>query len=112
MELQVTKLAAAKLHLLLWAETVQNPLAIHVLLLTSGCNTPSFGLEVIEPNENMRKKTISSIPFIWYQEEETWLNGIILDINRENGKFIIEHPNYSLLTNCPMEQEVDRHLDI
>ncbi len=103
MNIQLTDLAAAKLRLLLWEEKSTSPLAIHVALLTSGCNTPSFGLEVIEPKSNMERLTISNIPFVWYTEEITWLPGITIDLNRENGKFIIIHPDSSLLTNCTME---------
>lgn len=112
MELQLTDLAAAKLRLLLWEEKDYSDLAIRVVLLTSGCNTPSFGLEVTEQKENMRRQTFHDIPFVWYPEDEDWLVSISIDLNRENGKFIIDHPDSSLLTNCRMEPRGDGpHLD-
>lgn len=112
MEIKLTELAATKLQLLLWEETINVPLAIRIVLLTSGCNTPSFGLEVIEQRPELQRTKIRNIPFVWYADDEQWLQGISIDINRENGKFIIDHPNPSQLTNCPMEpQGVDLHQD-
>jgi Fe-S cluster assembly iron-binding protein IscA len=112
MQIKLSELAAAKLQLLLWEETKDVPLSIRIVLLTSGCNTPSFGLEVIEPKSELQQMKIRNIPFVWYTDDEQWLGGISIDINRENGKFIIEHPDPSLLTNCPMEpQGVERHQD-
>jgi Fe-S cluster assembly iron-binding protein IscA len=112
MEIQITELAAAKLRLLLWKETIDLPLAVRIVLLTSGCNTPSFGLEVIEQQNNQKQIKLRNIPFVWYTEDEQWLEGISIDINRENGKFVIEHPDPSQLTNCPMEpQGADLHQD-
>jgi Fe-S cluster assembly iron-binding protein IscA len=112
MEVKLTELAAAKLRLLLWEETIDVPLAIRIVLLTSGCNTPSFGLEVIEQKSELQQTKIRNIPFAWYADDEQWLNGISIDINRENGKFIIDHPNSTQLTNCPMEpQGAGQHQD-
>lgn len=111
-EIKITELAAAKLRLLLWEETIDVPLAIRIVLLTSGCNTPSFGLEVIEQKPELQQIKIKNIPFAWYADDEPWLEGISIDINRENGKFIIDHPNPSQLSNCPMEpQGVNRSQD-
>ncbi|MCH5583409.1 hypothetical protein MK805_00235 [Shimazuella sp. AN120528] len=112
MEIKLTELAATKLRLLLFQETINVPLAIRIVLLTSGCNTPSFGLEVIEQKSEYQKTKVRNIPFVWYPDDERWLHGISIDINRENGKFIIDHPDPSQLTNCPMvPQEVDEHQD-
>jgi Fe-S cluster assembly iron-binding protein IscA len=105
MEIKLTKLAAAKLRVILFTETINTPLAVRVVLLTSGCNTPSFGLEVIEQQEEQNMIRIHNIPIVWLEEDEQWLDGIAIDFNQENGKFIIDHPNPSQLTNCPMEPQ-------
>lgn len=109
MDIKLTELAAAKLRLLLWEETKDIPLAIRIVLLTSGCNTPSFGLEVIEQSAALQQTKIRDIPFVWYPDDEQWLHGISIDINRENGKFMIDHPDPSQLTNCPMEPQGGNH---
>jgi Fe-S cluster assembly iron-binding protein IscA len=112
MEIKISEIAAAKLRLLLWEETTNVALAIRIVLLTSGCNTPSFGIEVIEQKKQMKTKTVQKIPIVWYPDDEQWLVGISIDLNRENGKFIIDHPNPSQLSNCTMQpQGVDNDLD-
>jgi Fe-S cluster assembly iron-binding protein IscA len=112
MEIKISEIAAAKLRLLLWEETTNVPLAIHIVLLTSGCNTPSFGIEVIEQKNQMKTKTVHEIPLVWYPDDEQWLVGITIDLNRENGKFIIDHPDPSQLSNCTRQpQGVDNDLD-
>jgi Fe-S cluster assembly iron-binding protein IscA len=116
MKLHLTDLAMATLHLYLWKETNTYSLAIHVVLLTTGCNRPSFGLEITEPHKDMQNTCIQGIPFVWYPDEEEWLNGIVIDIKTDNRKFMIDHPNPTLLTNCFMEikgddQHVDNSLD-
>lgn len=104
MDIQLTALAAAKLKLLLWEETKDKPLAIRIVLLTSGCSTPSFALEVIEQNNELLTKTIANVPFAQYAEDKQWIDGITIDLNRENGKFHIAHPNPEQLSNCPLPQ--------
>jgi Fe-S cluster assembly iron-binding protein IscA len=104
MDIQLTALAAAKLKLLLWEETKDKPLAIRIVLLTSGCSTPSFCLEVTEQKKQLLMETIADVPFIQYPEDKQWIDGIIIDLNRENGKFHITHPNPEKLSNCPLPQ--------
>jgi Fe-S cluster assembly iron-binding protein IscA len=105
MQIQLSDLAAAKLHWLLYEErkNSDHPLAIHIIPLTSGCNSPTFALEITDVNPTYETATIKGVPFVWQEDEAAWMDGLIIDLNRENGKFSIEHPHPPFMPACPFE---------
>lgn len=101
--IHLSDLAAAKLQWLLYQEsrTSDKPLGVHVIPLTSGCNTPSFALELSEFSPNCLTQTEKEVPFFWTAEESAWMDGLQIDLNRDNGKFAIYHPHPPYMSECP-----------
>lgn len=102
MHIELSDLAALKLRLLILEEKSEHPLAVRVIPLTSGCSTPSFALELTEVLPSYESTMVKELLFAWLPEEREWMNGIVIDINRENGKFIIFHPNPPFMSNCQL----------
>ncbi|MFC7441936.1 hypothetical protein [Laceyella putida] len=103
MKIEVSELALAKIKWLLWQEQSETPLAIRVISLTSGCSTPSFALEITEPKSDFHTKEIEGVLFAWLPHDAKWMDGLVIDLNRENGKFSIYHPHPSFMSQCPFE---------
>lgn len=102
MKVQLSDLAAAKLLYILSQEKEHELLAFRVIPLTSGCSTPSFALELTEVLSHFETTKIKDIPFTWIPSERSWMDGLMIDLNRENGKFIIFHPNPPFQSNCQL----------
>lgn len=99
MNIQISELAIATLKLYLFEEEDGQPLAFQFVPLTSGCNTPSFALELIEVRENQNIVTLHGVPFV-DQSKFDWLHGLVIDLNRSTGKLSIYHPHLSFRSNC------------
>lgn len=99
MNIQISPLAAARLKALLASEKDGNELAVRVVPLTSGCGSPSFALELTDICRGYEIAEAEGIRFTCPPAEKAWLDGIVIDFNRENGKFIIHHPRPPL-TDC------------
>lgn len=94
----MSELALAKLKLILFQETGAQPLAFRIVPLTSGCSTPSFALELTEIGKHPLTD-YQGVPFL-DQSEHSWLDGLVIDLDRETGKLSIFHPNPSFLSDC------------
>jgi Fe-S cluster assembly iron-binding protein IscA len=106
MNIHLSPLAAVKLKLLIMEEKSDQPLAIRVIPLTSGCNTPSFALEITEVLDKYETQTEQGILFAWLPSEVAWMDGLVIDLNRETGKFSIFHPNPPFMGECPIEPSI------
>lgn len=102
MDFQITELASAKLKLILLQESDTKPLAFRIVPLTTGCSTPSFALELTEISKQQKIVKYQEIPFL-DQSENPWLDGLVIDLNRNSGKFIIYHPNPGFLSDCGLD---------
>ncbi|GGE09142.1 hypothetical protein GCM10011571_08100 [Marinithermofilum abyssi] len=102
MDIQLSDLAAARLKALLLDEPDSDRLAVRVIPLTSGCSTPSFALELTDIREGYIVTEVKGISFACPPGETGWLDGIVIDLNRENGKFSIYHPDPPFLPDCSM----------
>ncbi|MBD1372696.1 hypothetical protein IC620_10045 [Hazenella sp. IB182357] len=105
MNIELSDLAAARLAMILQQESTEEPLAVRVIPLTSGCATPSFAIEITESLPHYEKGSAKAIPFVWEPEEAAWMDGLIIDLNRENGKFTIYHPHPPFRSDCQLENE-------
>jgi Fe-S cluster assembly iron-binding protein IscA len=103
MNIQVSELALAKMKWLIWQEQSTAPLAFRVISLTSGCGAPTFALEMTEPTPAFQTKRIDGVLFAWLPQDAKWMDGLVIDLNRENGKFSIYHPHPSFMSSCPFE---------
>lgn len=101
MQIHISELASAKLKLILYQESNEDTLAFRIVPLTSGCQTPTFALELTEVTKDQPLKFYHEIPFL-DQSEFPWLDGLMIDLNRTNGKLAIYHPNPSFLMDCQM----------
>ncbi|OYD07474.1 hypothetical protein [Paludifilum halophilum] len=101
MNIQIHPLAAARLRTLLSGEEGGEKLAVRIVPLTSGCNTPSFALELTEVLPGYVTTTAEGVPFTCPPAEKEWLDGIIIRLNRESGKFHLYHPHPPSLPDCP-----------
>lgn len=104
MNVKISELAVAVLKLHLLEEEKGEPLAFRIVPLTSGCNTPSFALELTERN-NQKIVEYQGIPFI-DQSEWDWIKDLVIDYNRSTGKLTISHPNPTFLSNCQINQSI------
>ncbi|SFJ47327.1 hypothetical protein [Thermoflavimicrobium dichotomicum] len=102
-KIRLSPLAAAKLKLLLMQENAKHPLVIRVILLTTGCRRSSFGLQMTEIRPEFHTRVEQGIIFAWLPREATWIDGLVIDINRENGKFMVYHPNPPFIPGCTLE---------
>lgn len=103
MNTTITPLAVAKLTYLLYQEKKNGEqLFFRVIPLTSGCGAPTFALEITEPRRDWIQIQIAGIPFAFPDEETIWMDGLVIDINRENGKFSIYHQNPPFFQNCQL----------
>ncbi|MBA4542767.1 MULTISPECIES: iron-sulfur cluster biosynthesis family protein [Thermoactinomyces] len=105
MNINLSPRAAAKLHLLLYEEKKSggHSLAVRIIPLTTGCNSLSFALEITEADARMETVSVNGVPFVWRGDEREWLDGVIIDLNPENGKFSIFHPHPPSMPECPFE---------
>ncbi len=105
MKIHLSSLAAAKLKLILLEAKKESkqPLVVRLVPLTSGCNTPSFALEITEKHSNLSTTTIEDICLAWLPQDADWIDGMIIDLNRENGKFAIYQPHPPTIPHCPLE---------
>lgn len=103
MNIQLSELAALKLKLLISQETSSEPLAVRVIPLTSGCSAPSFALELTEILPGYKTGTEKGVTFAWLPSEQAWIDGVVIDLNRENGKFSVYHPNPPFMSDCQLE---------
>ncbi|WP_139179430.1 iron-sulfur cluster biosynthesis family protein [Lihuaxuella thermophila] len=103
MNIQLSELAAIRLKLLISGERSPEPLAVRVVPLTSGCSAPSFALELTEILPEYETKTEKGIVFAWLPSESAWMDGLVIDLNRENGKFSIYHPHPPFMSDCQLE---------
>jgi Fe-S cluster assembly iron-binding protein IscA len=98
LQIHISELASAKLKALLWQESSSEPLAFRVVPLTSGCSTPSFALELSEVGSQALTR-YADVPFL-DQSAHPWLDGLVIDVERANGKLSIAHPNPAFLVDC------------
>ncbi|SFJ47375.1 iron-sulfur cluster biosynthesis family protein [Thermoflavimicrobium dichotomicum] len=105
MNIQLSPLAAAKLKLILMEENTEHPLAVRVIPLTSGCSTPSFAIELTEVRPEFETQAVEDIVFAWLPQEAAWMDGLVIDLNRENGKFSIYHPNPPFMSDCQLDMK-------
>jgi Fe-S cluster assembly iron-binding protein IscA len=105
MNIYISPLAALRLKAILMQEEDGENLAVRVVPRTSGCGTPSFALELTEPIPGSFTVTAEGVPFTCPPLEKGWLDGIIIDINRENGKFIVHHPHPPAESGCPFPSD-------
>lgn len=103
MNIQLSDLAALKLKLLIYQEPSSVPLAVRIIPLTSGCSTPSFALELTEISPGYEMAVVKEITFAWPPSEAAWMDGLVIDLNRENGKFSIFHPHPPFISDCQLE---------
>jgi Fe-S cluster assembly iron-binding protein IscA len=105
MKIHLSPLAAAKLKLILFdaKQESSQPLVVRLVPLTSGCNTPSFALELTEMRPNLMTTTIEEICLAWHPRDAAWIDGLTIDLNRENGKFDIFQPHPPKTPYCPIE---------
>lgn len=103
-QMHISDLAAAKLQWLLYQEQndASAPLAVRLIPMTSGCNTPSFALELMEVQPDHPTHIENNILFTWETNERSWIDGLHIDLDRNTGKFIIAHTSPPLLDNCPL----------
>ena len=102
--MKISDLATAVLKLYLLEEEKEESLAFRIVPLTSGCNTPSFALELTERN-NQKIVEYQGIPFI-DQSEWDWINDLVIDYNRSTGKLTISHPNPIFLSKCQQNKSI------
>ncbi|RAL21894.1 hypothetical protein [Thermoflavimicrobium daqui] len=103
MNIQLSPLAAAKLKLILLDEKGDQPLAVRIIPLTSGCSTPSFAIELTEIRPEFKIQNEQGIDFAWLPHEDAWMDGLVIELNRENGKFSIFHPNPPFMSDCQLD---------
>lgn len=102
MQIQLSLLAAMKLKILLSDESSETPLAVRVVPLTSGCSTPSLALELTEVLPHHESGEEQGITFVWEPSDRAWMDGLVIDLNRENGKFTIYHPYPPFESSCQL----------
>ncbi|SDY17348.1 hypothetical protein [Thermoactinomyces sp. DSM 45892] len=102
MKVQISDLAVAKLLYILHQEHADESLAFRVMAHTSGCGTPSFAIDLTEVSPHFESIKIKNIPFTWLPSERAWMDGLIIDLNRDNGKFILAHPNPPFQSECQL----------
>lgn len=88
----ITPAASALLRRLLLAEPDVDQLGIKILVTTTGCSSYSFSIAMTEPSANDRETWIDGIRLLTQESEEAFLDGLIIDRNRENGRLQIFHP--------------------
>ncbi|MGO0060661.1 HesB/IscA family protein [Brevibacillus fluminis] len=88
----ITPAASALLRDILAAETDADALGIKVLVTTTGCSSYSFSIAMTEPGASDRVTWIDGIRLLTTESEEAFLDGLIIDRNRENGRLQIFHP--------------------
>ena len=101
MNIRISNQAAARLHALLLEEPDQDKLSVRLVPLSTGCGTPSFALELTEVRPGFFTTETKGIRFSYSPEEKDWLDGIVIDWNRETHKFSIFHPEPLLSDDCP-----------
>jgi Fe-S cluster assembly iron-binding protein IscA len=91
MDIRISPLAVARLKAILAQEEDGERLAVRVVPLTSGCGAPSFAIELTEVRPDYITVKKEGILFTCPPYEKEWMDGIHIDLNRENGKFSITH---------------------
>ncbi|SHF30438.1 Fe-S cluster assembly iron-binding protein IscA [Seinonella peptonophila] len=104
LHVDISDLAAAKLKWLLTQEQDQSSdwLGFRVIPLTSGCNTPSFAIEMTEWKISDSKIEVKGVPFLYDVATSNWLDGLVIDVNRDTGRFSVYHPNPPEMGGCPL----------
>ena len=104
MSLDISDLAAGKLHWLLYQEqqSEKHPLGVKIVSLTSGCNSPVYALEITEISPKLRQKEIKGIPFLWQAEEQDLIHGLKIDYDPAGGKFSLTRQNPPRMPDCPI----------
>ncbi|MBA4494872.1 hypothetical protein ACFO25_03710 [Paenactinomyces guangxiensis] len=64
---------------------------------------PSFALELTEILPHFETEVKQGIPFVWLPAEAAWMDGLVIDLNRENGKFSVYHPHPPSMSDCQLE---------
>jgi len=91
MDIRISPTAVARLKAILSQEEDGERLAVRVVPLTSGCGSPSFAIELTEVRPGYLTVEKEGILFACPPYEKEWMDGIHIDLNRENGKFSITH---------------------
>lgn len=97
----ITPLAAARLRLLIDAEPDAKELGIQLQMTSSGCGSLAFSITLTTKSKEEQSIELEGIPLIYREEDRQWLNGLVVDLNRETGRFQIFHPNPPT-TSCPV----------
>ncbi|SDX12562.1 Fe-S cluster assembly iron-binding protein IscA [Marininema mesophilum] len=105
MDIHISTHAAARLHALLAAETDGDQLAVRVVPLTSGCNTPSFALELTDILPEYIVTKAHGVSFTAPLSEVAWLTGIVINWDASRDKFSVFHPNPPHSSNCTLPNE-------
>jgi Fe-S cluster assembly iron-binding protein IscA len=92
MDIRISPSAVAQLKRILSQEEDGERLAVRVVPLTSGCGSSAFAIELTEVRPGYITVEKEGILFTCPPYESQWMDGILIDLNRENGKFTILHP--------------------
>lgn len=104
MSLDISDLAAGKLHWLLYQEqqSERRPLGVRIVSLTSGCNSPTYALEITEISPKLKQEKIKGISFLWNAYEQDFIHGLKIDYDPASRKFSLTHQNPPHMPNCPI----------
>ncbi len=88
----ISSLAAARLRLLMEQEADAPELGIKLQMTSSGCGSLSFAIAITTPEKNDLSEEIEGIKLFYQEADRSWLAGLVIDLNRETGRFQIFHP--------------------
>jgi hypothetical protein len=86
-------------------EPDSDQLAVRIVPLTSGCNTPSFALELTEVKPDFYQTTAAGVPFVCPPGEEGWLDGMVIEWRQETDSFCLFHPSPPHTSDCPLPKK-------
>ncbi|MGD8191709.1 hypothetical protein ACQCN2_17145 [Brevibacillus ginsengisoli] len=97
----IKPIAAARLRLLMDAEPDANELGIQLQMTSSGCGSLAFSITLTTKSKEDRCEELEGIRLFYREGDHAWLNGLVVDLNRETGRFQIFHSNPPS-TSCPI----------
>ncbi|MFM1651360.1 HesB/IscA family protein [Brevibacillus sp. B_LB10_24] len=96
----ITPLAAARLALTIADEPDADRLGIRIVMTTTGCSSVSYSIAITERSAGEQTATFSGIRVFYREEDLPLLTGLVIDLNRTNGRLQLFHPNPP--NNCPL----------
>lgn len=97
----ITPAATTRLRSVIAAEPDAELLGIKILVTTTGCSSYSYSVAITEPSTDDRETFIDGIRLLANENEEAFLDGLIIDVNAENGRLQIFHPR-QLQSGCSL----------